>query len=188
MSEDAKYREAASARYRDYLLMLARAHLDPRLRRKLDASDVVQDTLLQACEKWDQFRGSTEAERMAWLRQILARNLIDALRGFAREKRNMMRERSLEAATENSSCRLEAWLAAEQSSPSQQALRHEQAVELAAALARLNEAEREALVLQKWQGWSIAEIGQHLDRTPAAVAGLLKRGLKHLRELLPASE
>jgi RNA polymerase sigma-70 factor (ECF subfamily) len=188
MSEDAKFREWALARYRDYLLMLARAQLDPRLRRKLDASDVVQETLLHACEKWNQFRGSTEAERLAWLRQILAHNLIDAVRGFARGKRDVMRDRSLEAAVGNSSCRLEAWLAAEQSSPSAQAQRYEQAVEVATALIRLPEAEREALVLQKWHGWSLVEIGRHLDRTPTAVAGLLKRGLKRLRELLPAPE
>ncbi len=188
MSEDAKYLEPALARYRDYLLMLARVQLDPRLRKKLDASDVVQETLLHAHEKWGQFRGSTEAERLAWLRQVLARNLIDALRGFARAKRDAAREHSLEAAVQNSSCRLEGWLAAEQTSPSQQAVRHEQAVELAQALARLPEAERDALVLQKWQGWSLADIGQHMDRTPAAVAGLLKRGLKHLRDLLPEPE
>jgi RNA polymerase sigma-70 factor (ECF subfamily) len=188
MSEIAKNYQPALAEYRDYLLLLARAQLDPRLRKKLDASDVVQVTLLHACEKWEQFRGSTEAERLAWLRQILARNLIDALRGFARAKRDVARERAIDAAVHNSSHHVEVWLAAEQSSPSQQAVRHEQAVELAAAMARLPEAEREALVLQKWQGWSLADIGQHLGRTPAAVAGLLKRGLKHLRDVLPESE
>ena len=85
---------------------------------------------------------------------------------------------------EQSSQRLGAWLAAEQSSPSQQARRHEQAVHLADALAKLPEAQREALVLQNWHGWSLAEIGEHMDRSPAAVAGLIKRGLGQLRGLL----
>ena len=63
-------------------------------------------------------------------------------------------------------------------------MQHERAVQLAAALAQLPDAQREALVLQHWHGWTLAQIGEHLDRTPAAVAGLLKRGLRQLRELL----
>ena len=75
-----------------------------------------------------------------------------------------------------------AWLAAEQSSPSQQVEQHEQSLRLARALAALPEAQREALVLQHWHGWTLAQIGERMNRTPAAVAGLLKRGLKGLRE------
>jgi RNA polymerase sigma-70 factor (ECF subfamily) len=168
--------------------MLARVQLDPRLRDKLDPSDVVQQTLLDAHRKQDQFRGRTEAERAAWLRQILARNLLDALRAFGRAKRDVAREHSLEAALDQSSQRLEAWLAAEQSSPSQRLQRHEQAVQLADALAELPPAQQEALVLQHWHGWSLAQIGQHMGRSPAAVAGLIKRGLQQLRGLLQEAE
>jgi RNA polymerase sigma-70 factor (ECF subfamily) len=188
MSGEAESRDRSLEQYREYLGMLARVQLDPRLREKLDPSDVVQQTLLDAHRKQDQFRGQTEAEKAAWLRQILARNLVDALRAFGRAKRDVARERSLEAALEQSSRRLEAWLAAEQSSPSQGLQRHEQAVQLADALAKLPEAQREALVLQNWHGWSLAEIGQHMGRSPAAVAGLLKRGLKQLRGLLQQPE
>ena len=81
-----------------------------------------------------------------------------------------------------------AWLVAEQPSPSQNVQRHERAVQLADALAKLPQNQREALVLQNWHGWSLAEIGRHMDRSPAAVAGLLKRGLKKLRGLLQESE
>jgi RNA polymerase sigma-70 factor (ECF subfamily) len=80
------------------------------------------------------------------------------------------------------------WLAAEQSSPSQGAEKHEEALRLAEALARLPEAQREALVLQHWEGWPLAQIGERLGRSPAAVAGLIKRGLKQLRSLLQAGE
>ena len=184
MSREAEGRGRAWGQYREYLVMLARMQLDPRLREKLDPSDVVQQTLLDAHRNQDQFRGRTEAEKAAWLRRILARNLVDALRAFGRAKRDVSRERSLETALEQSSQRLGVWLAAEQSSPSQQAQRHEQAVRLADALAKLPEAQREALVLQNWHGWSLAEIGEHMDRSPAAVAGLIKRGLKRLRGLL----
>ena len=175
-------------RYRQYLLLLARLEMDPLLRERLDPSDVVQQTLLDAHEKRDQFRGTSEAERAAWLRRILANNLVDALRLVGRKKRDVARERSLESRIEQSSQRFGAWLTEEQSTPSQQLDQHEQAVRLADALAQLPHAQREALVLQNWESWPLARIAEHMDRTPAAVAGLLKRGLKRLRELLADPE
>jgi len=175
-------------RFRQYLRLLARLHLDPRLRGKLDPSDVVQQTLLQACQALEQFRGRSDPELAGWLRQILARNLAAAVRAFARNRRDVAREQSLEAALAESSARLDAWLASEEESPSQQAQRNEQTLRLAAALEQLPEAQREALVLQHWQRWSLAQIGEHLGRSPAAVAGLIKRGLKQLRLLLREGE
>jgi RNA polymerase sigma-70 factor (ECF subfamily) len=108
---------------------------------------------------------------------MLACNLADALRSLGRAKRDVVREQSLEA----SSARLTSWLAAEQSTPSQEAQRHEDVLRLAEALATLPEAQREALVLRHCKGQSLAAISQHLERSPAAVAGLLKRGLRKLR-------
>jgi len=155
--------------------------LDPRLQARVDASDVVQQTFLQAQQALPGFRGGTDGELAAWLRQILARNLAHLVRDHRRDCRDVGRERSLEAALEASSIRLERWLAAEQSSPSQQAQRNEELLRMAQVLAGLPEAQREAVVLHYWQGWTTAEIGRHMDRSPAAVAGLLKRGLKELR-------
>jgi RNA polymerase sigma-70 factor, ECF subfamily len=171
-------------RFRAYLRLLARLHLAPQLRGKLDPSDAVQQTLLQAYQAIDQFRGRSEAEWAAWLRQILARNLAQALRDFGRVKRDLAREQSLQQAMDASSARLDAWLAADQSSPSRRAEKGEQALRLAEALEQLPEAQREALVLQHWQGLSLAQIGEHLDRSPEAIAGLIKRGLKQLRNLM----
>jgi RNA polymerase sigma-70 factor (ECF subfamily) len=171
-------------KFRDYLRLLARVQLDPRLRGKLDPSDVVQQTLLEAYQKREQFAGATEAEWLAWLRAALAHNLADALRAFGRARRDVARERPLAEAADESSRRLEAWLAAEQSSPSQRAERHERAVALAAALATLPDDNREALVLHYCEGLPLAEIARRLGRTPAAVAGLLKRGVKQLRARL----
>jgi RNA polymerase sigma-70 factor (ECF subfamily) len=170
--------------FRAYLRLLARQRLDGRLRAKLDPSDVVQQTLLQAHQALAQFRGHTVAEQAAWLRQILAHNLAHAARDLGRAKRDAARERSLQASLDQSSARLEAWLAAEQSSPSQQAVRNEQVLLLAEALEGLPEPQREALILHYWQGWSLPDIGRELGRTPAAVAGLVHRGLKKLRSLL----
>src|SRR5438876_4777969 len=93
-------------RFREYLRLLARLQLDPRWQAKLDPSDIVQQTLLQAYEARDQFRGRNTAERAAWLRQILARVLANAVRNLSRAKRDAGRERSLEAALSQSSSRL----------------------------------------------------------------------------------
>jgi RNA polymerase sigma-70 factor (ECF subfamily) len=128
------------------------------------------------------------AQELAWLRRILANNLADELRKLAAGKRDLSRERSLEAQLEQTSARLEGWLAADQSSPSERAKRGEEALRLAEALAALPEAQREALVLQHWHGWSMEEIASHLGKTRAAVAGLIKRGLQGLRERLQRSE
>ena len=171
-------------RYRSYLHLLARSHVDSRHRARIDPSDIVQQTLLDAHQKQTQFRGATEAERMAWLRQILANNLADAVRGLARAKRNVARELPLDQQIGDSFSRVEGWLAAVQSSPSQQAVRSEELLQLAESLTGLPELQREAIVLHHLQGLPLAEVGQQLEKTPAAVAGLLHRGLKRLRELM----
>ena len=113
-----------------------------------------------------------------------ARNLADALRAFTRERRDLARERPLQEALQASSVRLEAWLADDAPGPPEEAERRERAVRLADALEELPEAQREALLLHHWHGWPLAHISEHMGRGPEAVAGLLKRGLKQLRERL----
>ncbi|HYH65732.1 MAG TPA: sigma-70 family RNA polymerase sigma factor [Urbifossiella sp.] len=178
----------ALVRFRPYLLLLARFHLGGRA--DIDPSDVVQQTLLDAHRGLGACRAGTDAERAAWLRRVLANTVADAVRARRRGKRDAAREVPLDDALAASSARLGGWLAAPGPSPSQEADRHEQAVRLAAVLAALPEAEREALVLQHWYGLTVAQIGELLGRTPAAVGGLLKRGLARLRERMaaPAAE
>ncbi len=154
------------------------------VRAKVGASDVVQQTLFEAHRDLDQFRGRTAGEQAAWLRQILARNLANVLRDLRRDKRDVAREQPLQAAVDESASRLEVWLAAEQSSPSQQVERQERAVLLAEALATLPENQREAVVLRHWHNCSLVDIGEQLGCTTAAVTGLLHRGLRKLRQKL----
>jgi RNA polymerase sigma-70 factor (ECF subfamily) len=170
------------------LILLARVQMDARLRARLHPSDVVQQTLLEACRQHDQFRGRGEEELAAWLRQMLVHNMADAGRTLSRAKRDAGLERSLEAALEQSSVHLQAALAADQSSPSQQAMRNEQWLQVADALARLPELQREAVVLHYLQAMSLAEVASQLGRSEASAAGLLHRGMKKLRELLHEQE
>jgi RNA polymerase sigma-70 factor (ECF subfamily) len=176
------------ARWRQYLALLARLHLDARLRSKLDPSDVVQQTLLRAHEKLHQFRGDGDTELRGWLRRILANTLAEAARRFGADARNVARERSLEAGLDQSSGRLEAWLAAEQPSPSQHAQREEQLLRLAAALAQLPDDQRRAVELHHLLGCAVAEVADQMERTKQAVVGLLFRGLKRLRRLMAEAE
>ena len=178
----------APERFRPYLRMLAELQIGHGVDLRIDPSDIVQQTLLDAHRDRAQFRGETEGEMAAWLRRLLSCNLVDAARAIGRAKRDVGRERSLEAVLDASSARLESWLAAEQSSPSERAERNEAILRLVDALALLPEANRQALILRHCQGLSLAEISARLGRTPPAVAGLLKRGLAELRNLLPGEK
>jgi RNA polymerase sigma-70 factor (ECF subfamily) len=171
-------------RCREYLYLLARLRLGPQLRGKVEPSDVVQQTLLRAYEKREQFRGQSREELLAWLRQILLHQLAEQARRFGTEARDVARERALEGLGDSSSG-LAGGLAASQSSPSQRLARKEQLARLAEALACLPADQRRAVELHYLQGLPVAEVGQRLGRSRAAVVGLLFRGLKKLRLLLP---
>lgn len=170
--------------YRDYLRLLARTQLAPRLQAKLDASDIAQQTILQAHQARDQFRGRTEAEKLAWLRAILANVLAAATRRFVTKARDVGRERSLEADLDLSSSRLESLFAADQSSPSQRAVRGEELLRLAAALTQLSEEQRQVVELHYLKGMQMADVAEQMGRSRAAVVGLLFRGIKKLRQML----
>ena len=178
----------AVERFRSYLLVLARIHLAGHAGNRLDPSDLVQQTLLDAHRRRGGFRGSSPSEMAGWLRRVLACNLADAWRALKRGKRDVAREQSLEAELAASSERLETCLPAEQSSPSNRAMRNERLLHLADALTALPDTQREALVLHYCQGLPLVKVAARMGRTPASVAGLLQRGLKALRERLPEGE
>jgi RNA polymerase sigma-70 factor, ECF subfamily len=171
--------------YREYLQTLARLQISAGMRSKLDPADVVQQTLLAACRAEHQFRGETGADQAAWLRRILATTLAQELRKFHRGKRDVTYERSLNDSLDDSSHRLEAWLATDRSSASHKAMKHEELLQLAAALDELPDDQRHAVELKHLLGWSLETISHHMGRTTQSVAGLLRRGMKTLRDCLP---
>jgi RNA polymerase sigma-70 factor (ECF subfamily) len=174
--------------YRAYLYHVACTRLDPRLWSKIHPEDVVQATLLEAHKDQEQMHGKSDAEQKMWLRQILIHNLAHAVRDLRRLKRDVARERSLQQAIDDSSSRLDAWLVAEQSSPSERAQRNEQLLRVDEVLAALPQAQREVVILRYYHGWSLADMCHHLKRSQSAVAGLLHRGMNQLRTLLREPE
>lgn len=180
MSQGPTERDAVLERFREYLRLLARLQLDPRLQAKVDLSGVVQQTLLEAHLSLASLRAESDAETVAWLRKILAHNLADEVRKHGAAKRDAGLERSLD----RSASRVESWLAADESSPSRRVMRQEQALRLAEAVAGLPENQRRAVELHYLKGWTLAETARDLDCSKAAVAGLLHRGLGGLRARL----
>lgn len=174
-------------KFRGYLRLLARSHLADNHQGKVDPSDIVQQTMLEAYDQRERFAGNDD-QLAAWLRQILVNNVADAMRALARQCRDAKRERSLDAAVDDSFVKVHEWLAAEQTSPSEQAMRSEKLLSLADALEALPSAQREAIILHHIHGWTLARTAEHLRRGESAVAGLLHRGLKGLRQSLRSLE
>ena len=174
--------------FRPYLYMLARLQFDEMLQGKLDESDIVQQTLLEAHQSFGNFRGSSKPEKMAWLRSILARNIADEVRKFRSGKRDARLEASFQIALSESTSRVEQWLAHDSATPSVYAMANERVLALAAALIKLPDDQRRAVELHHLQGLPSAEVAKQLGRTEVAVAGLLRRGVKRLRELMCEDE
>jgi|SRR5579883_4624 len=172
--------------YRRYLYLLARLQLDRELRGKLGASDVVQETFLEAHRDFARFRGRTVGELLAWLRRILARNLANQVRRYRGTRRRDVRlEEGIAAAVGQSSAGLADRLTAPVSSPSQEAARHEAAVLLAEALGRLPDDYREVLILRTLEDLPFPEVAARMERSVDSVKKLWARGLARLRGLLP---
>jgi len=171
--------------YRHYLSLVARLQIGRRLQGKVDASDVVQEAFLNAHRSFAQFRGKTETELLAWLRQILVSHLVNLVRRYhGTQRRNIRLERELAAEVDRSSRDLDPALFAKQSTPSQQASRREQAVLLANALQKLPEAYREVIILRHLEGLSFPEVAERLGRSVDSVDKRWVRALARLRCLL----
>jgi RNA polymerase sigma-70 factor (ECF subfamily) len=171
--------------YRSYLALLARVQIGQRLQGKADASDLVQETFLEAHRNFARFRGTSEGELVAWLRQILAANLADLFRRYlGTQGRDVRLEREIADALDRSAVLLDGGLVAPGSSPSQQAARREQAVLLADALAKLPEDYRDVLVLRHLEGLTFPEIARRMGRSLDSVEKLWMRGLARLRQVM----
>jgi RNA polymerase sigma-70 factor (ECF subfamily) len=174
--------------YRNYLGLLARLEIGRRLQGKVDDSDLVQDTFLQAYRHFPQFRGTTEGELVSWLRQILADVMGKLVRRYyGTQRRDVRLERELAAELDRSSRVLGEGLAARQSSPSQQAAGREQAVLLADALQHLPERYRKVIILAHLEGLGFPEVARRMGRSVDSVKNLWARAVARLRRSLGGS-
>lgn len=169
--------------YAPFLRLLAEQSIGAALRRREDASDIVQQTMIEATTAFAQFKGHSEPEFTGWLKQILRRNVANCVRDNFAAKRDLRLERYLDQADTTATI---TWFqpAAHTSSPSVQLIRAERALELAHALESLPDEQRLAVRMRHVDGQSLQEISAALHKTPASVAGLIRRGVRRLREAL----
>ncbi|TWU34582.1 RNA polymerase sigma factor [Novipirellula aureliae] len=170
------------APYHGWLRLMARLQLDGRWNRKFDASDILQQTLLEAWIGESAFQGNTTAERIAWLRTILGRVIGREVRKYdGTQMRDPGRELSLQRSIDQSSILLDKMLAAETDTPSVHADNREQQTIIADVIESLPEDYREVIVLRNLRGFSHAEIAKKLERNESAVRMLWLRALNELR-------
>jgi len=171
--------------HRPYLMLLARLEVGRHLRGKVDPADVVQEAFLEASRSFPRFRGVSEPEFAAWLRQILASSLSHLMRRyFGTEARDLRLERSLGQHLDQSSRSIDRGLVAMQSSPSQRASRREQALLLADALEQLPDDYREVIVLRHLEGLTFPLVAERMDRSLASVEKLWARAVVRLKAAL----
>jgi len=173
--------------YRNYLTILATTQLNPRLRRRMNPSDLVQEAMLAAHRDFGQFRGGSEREFLAWLRQILINCLHHAIEThLTAKKRDIRCEVSIEqvsAKLDQSVVDFAQVLADPGPSPSANARKRERVVLLANQLAKLPPHYRDVIVLRNLQGLSFEEVAQRLERKPGAVRMLWLRAIEKFRQL-----
>jgi len=178
--------------YHNYLTILATAQLDARLRRRVSPSDLVQEAMLGAYRDFSKFRGRSEPELLAWLRQILINCLRHAYRAHVHaDRRDLRREISLDEmghSLDRSAAKLANVLADQAASPSGAASAHERAVEIANHLAQLRPDYRDVIVLRNLQGLSFEEVAERMNRKPGAVRMLWLRAIEKFRQLYEDTE
>lgn len=169
--------------YHDYLRLLARIEIGRRLQGKLDASDIVQETFLDAHRQFPNFQGHSEGEFIRWLRAILAGKLANVIRHYlGTQARDPRLERELQVDLDASSCELAVIVADRQRSPSQEVVGQEQGLLVAQALARLPEDYQTVIVLRHMEGLTFPQVAQRMGRSVDSVEKLWLRGLTKLRK------
>lgn len=182
---DSSAQEKLFERYRPYLRLVCRRLTPADLRKRCDASDIVQQTCIDALGALTNFRGASEAEFTAWISRILQSNVTDAYREHTADKRDLRREVQFFGPSESASLQWHS-LAVDGSTPSGQAIRGESALLLAEAIGKLPEKEMVAVTLRYIEGQKLVEVAEEMDTTLGTVAGLVRRGVGRLSKFLSA--
>lgn len=179
---DSSSLESQLNRHRAWLVLLARLHLDPRFSEN-HASDIAQETLVDAIRYRSRIDGLHGQDLENWLRRVLRNKVVD----FYRRRQPQIPEadlQRLEGDVYDSFARLDQLIVDSATSPSGCASRQEQHLQLAAALESLSDQHREVIILRDLSGWSLKQIAAHLDGTVGVVAGRLRRARKALCDAL----
>ena len=181
---DAECRDRLFALCRSYLGFVARSQVETWLRRKVDASDLVQETMLEACRDFERFAGHTEQEWLAWLRKILAHNAADFVRRYrGTAKRAAGREVPFGDPGDSASPGVPE-LAAEQPTPSQEFLQLDAELRVTAALSALPADYQEVILLRNLQRLPFADVAERMNRSRPAVQMLWMRAIRKLQSAL----
>ncbi len=182
---DANCRDQLFALCRSYLQIVARAKVESSLRAKVDASDLVQETLLEAFRDFQRFGGNSEQEWLAWLKRILAHNAADFIRRYrVTAKRQARREVPIRAPRDSTAMHGAPEPAAPCLTPSQEFLRIDDELRVTAALAELPPDYQEVIVLRNLQRLPFNEVAERMERSRPAVQMLWMRAIKKLQESL----
>lgn len=161
--------------HRDWLKKMAVEGLNGQVSRRIDASDIVQQTLLSACNRIRQFSGATSGQFNRWLKRIHERNIQDALRRHVGAHKRSTNHETFFPVSEFVAHR-------DAATPSHHAIRKERAARLLQFLETLPEDQANAVRLRHFEGWSLAQMADHFGRSTDSVASLLKRGVENLRQ------
>jgi len=171
-------------KYRPYLNLLARANLGDALKNRVEASDIVQLTLLDAHRDQEKFEGDHELQYRAWLKKILMHRILEQARYWKAQKRDVARDVDLQRHVQDSFQRVDDWLEASQTSPSMIAHGNDMELKLCAAVEQLPDDLREVVVMHHFEGLKLVEIAAKIDCDQTTVGRRLFRGLKKLTELV----
>jgi len=183
---DAVARDRLFAMCRNYVAIVARAHVESWLQAKVDASDLVQQTLLEAHRDFLRFQGGTEGEWLAWLRQILSHNAADFIRQYHRTAKRQAKREVVLGNPDHSSVMGLANISDGGETPSQQLVRKEQELQIADAVANLTPDHREVIILRNLQRLPFEEVAQRMGRSRPAAQMLWMRAIHKLQEALAA--
>jgi RNA polymerase sigma-70 factor (ECF subfamily) len=175
--------------FRSYLKLIASHEIGSKLGAKLDASDVVQDTFLDAHRYFENFQGESVTQFTAWLRAVMAGVMANTMRRYLGTKaRDIRLEKQLAADLDNSAAMLSELLVASISSPSQNIMRDEQTLQLAQALSNLSSDYQSVLTLRHIEGLTFPQIATRLNRSVDSVEKLWLRAIVQLRKSFTPQE
>jgi len=185
-SADVRALAEVFARHRSRLLRMVEVRMDPRLRDRIDASDVVQEAYVDAARRFDEWNANPCMPVLDWIRFLTRQKLVDLSRlHLGAQRRDVRREVRRAPGPASGSVAIAERLAGDLTTPSQGAIRSELAARLADALDRLDPADREVLVLRHFEQRTNDEVAATLGLTKAGASNRYVRALRRLRAVLP---